>query len=86
MSSWDLTIPGSVVIAFLVVACCILLLLLVKTCLAIFDCVSRSCTCVLDTVKPVYSFAYNLVPRYTPPYNPADYIAVNQFPRNSKDV
>uniref|UniRef100_A0AB39AGD9 Envelope protein n=1 Tax=Bird deltacoronavirus AnasCN24 TaxID=3237947 RepID=A0AB39AGD9_9NIDO len=82
MSSWDVTIPGSVVIAILVVLCCIFLLLFVKTCISIFDCMSRTFVFVLDTFKPVYILVNSLIPQYTAPYNPSDYVKVHQFPRN----
>lgn len=77
MKDYVITIPAEYILVGLILLGCIVFLLLIKTCLACCDIVTRTYTCILHTVKPIYVYL-----RPTPVASKEDFVKYHKFPRN----
>uniref|UniRef100_A0AB39AFM3 Envelope protein n=1 Tax=Bird deltacoronavirus HKU19 TaxID=3237952 RepID=A0AB39AFM3_9NIDO len=77
MDDYVITIPAVYVLVTFVLLGCIVFLLLIKTCLACCDFFTRTYTCILHTVKPIYVYL-----KPSPVVSKEDFVKFHKFPRN----
>uniref|UniRef100_A0AB39AG16 Small membrane protein n=1 Tax=Bird deltacoronavirus PluvialisCN24 TaxID=3237955 RepID=A0AB39AG16_9NIDO len=77
-SSWDITIPGTYVIAALIVLGVCVTLLFINTCLACIKLIYKCYSGALVLFNPIVVYYKSKVPPTT-----EEFVKVHQFPRNS---
>uniref|UniRef100_A0AB39AFM1 Small membrane protein n=1 Tax=Bird deltacoronavirus CalidrisCN24 TaxID=3237949 RepID=A0AB39AFM1_9NIDO len=77
-SSWDITIPGTYVVAALIVLGVCVALLFVNTCLACIKLIYKCYAGALVLFNPIVVYYKSRTPNIS-----EDFVKVHQFPRNS---